>query len=84
MMDHADQIWPLQQVEQCASWRKRRLEQLGKAARDCQAAHRGDTDHLDACDKENDAATRFWQESEYVEHNRDIPADQANPVIPSP
>jgi hypothetical protein len=81
MMDHADEIWPLDQVQKCAPWRKRRLDQLSKAASDCRAAHAGDLDHLDACDKENDAATRFWQESEYVENNRDVPPDQANRVI---
>jgi hypothetical protein len=81
MMDNAAQIWPLDQVQQCAPWRKQHLQQLQKAALDCQAAHKGDLDHLDACDVVNDAADRFWEESEYVENNRDVPPEKANPVI---
>lgn len=81
MMDHADQIWPLNQVQQCAPWRKRQLDALKQTALDCQKAHKNDLDHLDACDAANDAADRFAEEAEYVENNRDVPPDQANPVI---
>ena len=85
MMEHAAQIWPLDQVKACAPWRQRRLAVLQKAAHDCQAAHRNDVDHLDACDAVNFEADRFWEESEYVETNRDIPPEQANPLIhPNP
>jgi hypothetical protein len=68
-------------LQQCAPWRKRHLEELQKAALDCQATHKNDLDHFNACDTLNDAADRFWEGSEYVENNHDIPQEKANPVF---
>lgn len=81
MMDHADQIWPLDQVRACAPWRARKQAALNKAVADCHAAHPDALENLGACDSAGDAATVFWEKSQYVQINRDTPPEQANPVI---
>ena len=81
MMDHADQIWPLDQVRACTPWRKKKQAELNKAVADCRTAHPDYLETVGPCDQAGDDATIFWQKSEYVENNRDIPPDLANPVI---
>ena len=84
MMEHADQIWPLDEVRACTPWRKKKQAELNKAVADCRTAHPDYLETVGPCDDAGDAATIFWQKSEYVENNRDIPPDQANPVLSRP